>query len=117
MTSRTAVSPASYRASIALVPDAVFYLRVSPQILVERNFMKNQTLDYWESGMDLGLAPNMFESFIKYQRLVQREFARMQETYGFQVVDGNRSQRAVLYELKRAISAHLDHLPLKAGGG
>lgn len=103
--------------SIALVPDAVFYLRVSPQILVERNFMKNQTLDYWESGMDLGLAPNMFESFFKYQRLVQREFARMQETYGFQVVDGNRSQRAVLYELKRGISAHLDHSPLRVGRG
>jgi dTMP kinase len=103
--------------SIALMPDAVFYLRVSPQILVERNFMKNQTLDHWESGMDLGLSPNMFESFIKYQRLIQREFARMQETYAFQVVDGNRSQRAVLYELKRAISAHLDQSVVKARGG
>jgi dTMP kinase len=103
--------------SIALMPDAVFYLRVAPQILVERNFMKNQTLDHWESGMDLGLSPNMFESFIKYQRLVQREFARLQETYGFHVVDGNRSQRSVLYELKRGISTHLDKTPLATGGG
>jgi len=103
--------------SIALVPDAVFYLRVSPQILVERNFMKNQTLDHWESGMDLGLAPSMFESFIKYQRLIQREFSRMQDTYSFQVVDGNRSQRSVLYELKRGIDAHLQKAPLPAKAG
>ncbi len=100
--------------SIALVPDAVFYLRVSPQILVERNFMKNQTLDHWESGMDLGLGPSMFESFIKYQRLIQREFSRMQDTYSFRVVDGNRSQRSVLYELKRGIDAHLQQAPLPA---
>src|SRR6266516_2567693 len=38
---------------IALVPDAVFYLNVSPEQLVQRNFLKNQTLDYWESGMDI----------------------------------------------------------------
>jgi len=94
--------------SIAIVPDAVFYLRVSPQVLIERTFQKAPTLDYWESGMDLGLARSMFESFIKYQRLIQREFARMQERYSFRVVDGNRSERAVAYELKRGISALLD---------
>src|SRR6266571_5952833 len=38
---------------IALVPDAVFYLKVSPEILVQRNFAKDFALDYWESGMDL----------------------------------------------------------------
>src|SRR5579885_351030 len=39
--------------SIALVPDAVFYLTVSPKILVERNLRKHAALDYWESGMDM----------------------------------------------------------------
>jgi hypothetical protein len=32
-------------------------------------------------------------------------------------VDGNRSQRAVLYELKRGICAHLAHSPLRTGSG
>lgn len=94
--------------SIAIIPDVVFYLRVSPRLLVERNFQKQPTLDYWESGMDLGLSPNMFESFIRYQRLTQREFAAMQERSGFQVVDGNRSVGSVSYQLKRGISALLD---------
>ena len=34
---------------IALEPDAVFYLNVSSDKLIERNFLKNRTLDYWES--------------------------------------------------------------------
>jgi len=94
--------------SIALVPDAVFYLRVSPQQLVERNFKKNATLNYWESGMDIGLSRDMFESFIKYQRLIQAEFRRMQVEYGFEVINGNRSTRAIANELRTKIQAILD---------
>jgi len=40
---------------IALEPDAVFYLNVPPEELVQRNIAKSAALDYWESGMDLGL--------------------------------------------------------------
>jgi thymidylate kinase len=76
---------------IALVPDAVFYLNVSSEELVQRNFAKNRTLDYWESGMDLGLSRDMFDSFLKYQGLVQEQFRRLQSTYGFTIVDGERS--------------------------
>jgi dTMP kinase len=85
---------------IALVPHAVFYLRASPQALIERNFRKSLTLDYWESGMDLGLSQDMFRSFLKYQGLIQREFRWMQDIYRFRVVNGNRSVRAIALELR-----------------
>ena len=88
---------------IALVPDAVFYLRVSPKQLVERNFQKHTTLDYWESGMDIGLSRDMFDSFITYQKLIQREFAQMQSTYGFEVINGNRSIRAISREFQAQV--------------
>jgi dTMP kinase len=94
--------------SIALVPDVVFYLRVSPQQLVERNFKKNATLNYWESGMDVGLSRDMFESFMKYQRLIQSEYRRMQEEYGFEVLNGNRSPRAIANELRAKVQSVLD---------
>ena len=94
--------------SIALAPDAVFYLRVSPQQLVERNFKKNATLNYWESGMDIGLSRDMFESFMKYQRLIQTEFRRMQEEYRFEVVNGNRTPRAIANELRAKVQAVID---------
>ena len=88
---------------IALVPDAVFYLKVSPRVLVDRNLEKSGQLDYWESGMDVGLARDMFDSFIKYQTLMQAEFKRMQERYGFEVVNGNRSVRGVATDLRGRI--------------
>jgi dTMP kinase len=89
--------------SIALVPDVVFYLHVSSRNLVDRNFKKNATLNYWESGMDIGLSRDMFESFMRYQRLIQTEFRRMQEEFGFEVINGNRSVRTIANELRAKI--------------
>lgn len=88
---------------IAIVPDKVFYLRSSPENLVERNFQKHGTLDYWESGMDLGLSQDLFESFLKYQRKIQLEFRKMQDQYNFKVINGNRSRRAVSKELQQEV--------------
>ncbi|MDB6063869.1 MAG: Thymidylate kinase [Pedosphaera sp.] len=92
---------------IALVPDAVFYLNVSPEQLVQRNFAKNSALDYWESGMDLGLSREMFDSFLKYQGLMAQEFKRLQSNYGFTIVDGDRSPDEINSELQRKIEAVL----------
>ena len=92
---------------IALVPDAVFYLNVSPEQLVQRNFAKNQALDYWESGMDLGLSREMFDSFLKYQALMAQQFKRLQAIYGFTIVDGDRSPEEINAELQQKIEAVL----------
>ena len=92
---------------IALVPDAVFYLNVSSQTLVQRTFAKNRALDYWESGMDLGLSRDMFDSFLKYQALVQEQFRRLQATYGFTIVDGERSVEQINAELQHKIESTL----------
>lgn len=93
--------------SIALVPDAVFYLRVSPEDLVQRNFAKNATLDYWESGMDLGLSRDMFDSFLKYQTMMGQTFEQLQSTYGFTIVDGKRSVEDINADLQTKIETVL----------
>jgi dTMP kinase len=92
---------------IALEPDAVFYLNVPPEELVQRSFAKNTALDYWESGMDLGLSRDMFDSFLKYQTTMQQTFRQLQTTYGFTIVDGNRSVDAINTELRKKIGAVL----------
>lgn len=92
---------------IALVPDLVIYLKVSPAQLIERNFQKNATLDYWESGMDLGLSRDSFDSFLRYQRLIQKEFGILQQEYGFTSVNGNLSCRAVAREISDLVVAML----------
>jgi dTMP kinase len=92
---------------IALVPDAVFFLQVSPRNLVERNFQRSGTLDYWEAGMDLGLSRDIFESFMKYQRALSSEFRRLQERYGFEIINGNRSIRAISRDLQTRVASVL----------
>jgi dTMP kinase len=92
---------------IALVPDAVFYLNLSPQALVQRNFAKHRALDYWESGIDLGLSRDWFDSFLKYQTLIAEKFNHLQSIYGFTHVQGDRSVEAVNTELRHMIEAVL----------
>ncbi|MBI3414357.1 MAG: thymidylate kinase [Verrucomicrobia bacterium] len=92
---------------LALVPDAVFYLSVSPEQLVQRNFAKDYALDYWESGMDLGLKRELFDSFLEYQALMAKQFQRLQATYGFTIVNGNRSADEITLELRHKIETVL----------
>ncbi|HMP81589.1 MAG TPA: dTMP kinase [Verrucomicrobiota bacterium] len=92
---------------IAPQPDAVFYLNVPPEELVQRNFAKTATLDYWESGMDLGLSRDMFDSFMKYQDAMQKIFKQLQATYGFDIVDATRPAETVNAELREKISGVL----------
>jgi len=88
---------------LALEPDVVFYLNVPPEELVQRTFAKNASLDYWESGMDLGLSRDMFDSFMKYQTAMQETFRRLQTSYGCTIVDGLRPARAINAELRKKI--------------
>jgi dTMP kinase len=98
--------------SIALVPDAVFYLQVSPHGLAERNFRKNGMLDYWESGMDIQRSGDMYECFIRYQRRMQKLFQAMQKIYGFEIINANRSPQAIARELRAKIERVLKLPPL-----
>ncbi len=93
---------------IAPIPDAVFYLSVEPQELIQRNLAKNATLDYWESGMDLGLARDVFDSFLKYQALMGEAFRQLQKSYKLDIIDANRPVSAVTKDLHKKINAVLD---------
>ena len=92
---------------IAPEPDAVFYLSVEPNELVQRNLSKTATLDYWESGMDLGLSRDLFDSFLKYQAQMGEAFRKLQKIYGFEIVDANRSTDSITKELRQKIKALL----------
>jgi len=91
----------------AIVPDLVFYLDVDPEELVHRVFQKNTFLDYYESGADLGLSDDMYESFMIYQRMIAKEFRKMQKRYNLVIVDGNRSVQDVNGDLQKRIDQFL----------
>jgi dTMP kinase len=91
----------------ALKPDLVFYLDVDPNELIHRVFQKNLSLDYYESGADVGLSEDMFESFIMYQNMLAKEFQRMQKRYGLIPINGNRTIEEINADLLKRISDFL----------
>lgn len=92
----------------AIKPDLIFYLNVDPFNLIHRVFKKNKSLDYYESGSDLGLSADIFDSFIKYQYLLKKEFTMMQKKYGLIDVDGNKSIEDIYHSIQTKISGYLD---------
>ena len=93
---------------VALVPEKNFFLRLDPDELIRRTLRRGGELDYWESGRDIGLAPDLYSSFRNYQTLIQTEFDRMAEPYGFTVIDASRSVEEVQADLRQALSDLLD---------
>jgi dTMP kinase len=87
----------------ALVPDLVFYLSVEPDTLLHRALVKYGSLDYWESGMDICLSSDMFDSFLKYQARLKGEFDELAGEYGFGVVDGEKNPDDIQAYLREKI--------------
>lgn len=96
--------------SKALVPDATYFLSVAASVLVERTFASRAELDYWESGMDIGLSRDWFESFLIYQRRMRSEYRRLQQRFGLEVVKAGGSIRTVQHELRARVGAVLDRV-------
>jgi dTMP kinase len=94
---------------IALVPDAIIYLRIqSAAELVTRLLESGRGFDYWESGMDMHVGLDFYDSFVEYQTRLLREFDRMTGEYGFRVVDASRTVRRVAADLKRTVARVID---------
>jgi dTMP kinase len=105
------VDPAWIRSvyGVALVPDLILYLRVArAEELVERVLGSERKFDYWESGMDLNLGEDFYDSFVEYQTRLLREFDRMSGEYGFKVIDASRPIRRVAADLRRAVARVVD---------
>ncbi len=90
--------------SRAIVPDAIYFLVSSPANLAERTLSAKHSMDYWESGMDMGISRDWFESFVKYQRRLRTEYNRLKEAFGLEMVNANRSISAVQKELRARIA-------------
>lgn len=92
----------------ALVPDVTFYLQTPPQVLLHRHFLRRGYLDYWESGMDLSLSTDIFESFHRYQTMLKAEFDALAARYGFVAMDGGKDVEAVQAELRRRVAGLIE---------
>jgi len=94
----------------AIEPDLVYYLDVPPEELFHRVFQKYGSLDYYESGADMGLSDDLFESFVLYQRGIAKEFKVMESKYGIVRIDGGVPIPEVNVDLQRRIDDYLKSL-------
>ncbi len=83
----------------ALIPDLVCYLRIDVETLALR-VIETTGMNYWESGMDLRLGADLYDSFKKYQSLLIEEFDKMAEEFQFDVVDARKSPEDIQTELR-----------------
>lgn len=105
----------------ALEPDAVFYMKISIEDLIPRvinsttlakRYWEDEAgegIDYWESGMDLKLGEDFYDSFIEYQKRILREFDLMTKRFHYIVVDASKSFDETNRILKQGITALLQH--------
>jgi DNA replication initiation complex subunit (GINS family) len=66
-------------------------------------------MDYWESGMDLRLGEDFYDSFIEYQKSLLKEFDKMTSEFDFQVIEAARGFEEVNRALKQGIMAILEN--------
>jgi dTMP kinase len=91
---------------MALVPDLVLYLDIDVETLVPR-VVHGKGMDYWESGMHLALASDMFDSFVKYQGRLIDEYRRLGQEFSFVTVDARNPIDEVQADLRKHIADYL----------
>ncbi len=92
--------------SMALVPDAVYYFSVTMATLVERTFASAARLNYWQSGMDMGLSRDWYDSLVLYQRRMRSAFRQLEAEFGFETINANRR----LLTIQRDLQRRIDHI-------
>jgi len=91
----------------ALIPDLVLYLRIDVDHLVPR-VLEGKGMDYWESGMHLALGSDIFDSFVRYQTRLIREYNRLAREFNFTTVDARKPIDHIQGDLRRHISGYLE---------
>lgn len=83
-------------------PHAVFYLKVGVDQLVPR-VLSRGGFDFWESGLDFLEESDLYAGFVRYQKMLLKQFDEMNARFGFTVIDANRSIREVFDGLREGM--------------
>lgn len=91
----------------ALVPDVVLYLKAEVETLVTR-IVHGRGFDYWEAGMDIIKADNLYDSFVQYQTCMIDQFDQMAKEYKFHVIDANQSVKEINSDIREHLQKILE---------
>lgn len=87
----------------APMPQLVLYLKIDVGSLIRRAIPRG-VIDYFESGMDLGLSDDPYDSFKKYQTLLIREYNTMADEFGFNTFNARMRPDKIQEQLRQVVS-------------
>ncbi len=90
----------------AVAPHLVFYLKVDVDTLIRR-VLESGGMEYWESGMDLKVGDDIYDSFRSYQSKLLREYNALANEFGFRVLDARAPIDTIQEDLRRQIAEFL----------
>lgn len=100
----------------AVRPDMAFYFRVPIEVAISRLLGGGRAqIKYYEAGMDLGLSPDIAESFRIFQSRILSEYDKLVEEYGLIVMDGTRDIESQQNEMRELVSKALAQYKPKRG--
>jgi dTMP kinase len=73
----------------AVDPDMIFYLKMPLEPLLRRIITTRGGLDFYESGRDIGMSTDLYQSFKLYQSQILFEYEHMMDEYNFKVVSAD----------------------------
>ena len=92
----------------ARVPDITFFFRLPLEVALGRILEGRPKLKYFEAGMDLGLSPDITESFRLFQGRVLDQYLGMSEEFGFTVLDATRPVHSQQQVVRQIVNQKLD---------
>ncbi len=92
----------------ARVPDITFFFRLPLEVALGRILEGRPKLKYFEAGMDLGLSPDITESFRLFQGRVLEQYLGMAEEFGFTVLDATRPVHSQQQVVRQIVKQKLD---------
>jgi dTMP kinase len=98
----------------AIEPDLVIYLQMPLELLLRRIITTRGGLDFYESGRDIGMSTDLYQSFKLYQSQILEEYEHMAEEFNFKVFSSEEPADVVQKQL-RAVLERL-HNPVRDQG-
>lgn len=87
----------------AVEPDLVFYLKMPLEALLKRIITTRGGLDFYESGRDIGMSTDLYQSFKLYQSKILQEYDHMVDEYDFKVLGADDPIETVQKHLRNEL--------------
>ena len=88
-------------------PDLIFYLDVSVDVLLKR-IIGSKGLDFYESGRDIGLSTDIYNSYEIYQKRCMTEYKKLQKEYNFININGELPIEEIHQKIVKEVKKVLD---------